>query len=523
MSELAPSPVPSPSGDADASFARWFVSNRKLFLILAVLAACFWTLLFFSFTVDDAFISFRYSKNLVLHHVWNWNATGTPEEAYTSAIYTAIAIIPALLHLPTVIFMKFIGLACLGTMLYRLKTLTSNPFAWIIGTLLAFSPLVWMHTYSDLETPLYMLLILEMAIAVKRAIITAPAWVYTLFLLLPLTRPEGFLFGMLGVLLFWRARGTASRQLALFALALLIGAAYFLWRWHYFHHLFPNPFYVKVNHVPLRDLLGDMTVNMAFFKGYLIPVGLILLLTRTVVVRIFAACSFLLMCLLFAPHIMAMNYGDRFYFQLTLPILLAFLVLDDVTRVSRFTALIAAIFILAFSPKDWLIELKYPANIARAHFDLGKRLAPFAANHTVLVGDVGGIPYYSNWFTYDSLGLATNNIAQHGVSIPMLTAMHPDLIILYNENPGPGLLHDHSWTGDPKQTGITIVNYINQSGDYDYAGSADSNGFYLVSFLRKDTPDHDAILAQLQQNTLTSTRDLTLKNLLLQKYLPSSR
>jgi arabinofuranosyltransferase len=515
--------VPSVSGDADSSFAHWFESKRTFILAIALLAALFWTLIFFSFTADDAFISFRYSKNLVLHHVWNWNSSGPREEAYTSAIYTALAILPALLHLPTVLFMKLIGLACLGVVVYRLRSLTSSRFAFLLGLLvITLSPVVWVHIYSDLETPLYMLLILEMAIAVKRAQQTSPAWVYTLFLLLPLTRPEGLVFACAGVFLYWKARTPAPKHLAWFAAALFLGLTYFLARWHAFHHLLPNPFYVKVAHQPLRDLLGEMATNAAQFKGYFFAVALIALLAKKSVTRVFALCAFLLLLLLFAPHEMAMNYADRFYVQLTLPILLIFLIAEDIPRLSRFAATIAALFLLALSPTDLLKQIKYPANIARAHFDLGKRLAPFAANHTLIAGDVGGIPFYSNWFSYDFLGLATNSIAQHGLSVATLNQMHPDLIILYNEKSGPGLLQDGSWVGGPESTGRAIVQYINQSGEYQYAGSAKSNGFYLVEFLRKDTPQHDQILSTLQQNTLTSATDLSLKRLLLQKYLPSS-
>jgi arabinofuranosyltransferase len=523
MSPSDTRPIPSPSGDADSSFAHWFESRRTLILSVAILAALFWTLIFFSFTADDAFISFRYSKNLVLHHIWNWNPSGPHEEADTSFIYAALAVIPTFLHLPTVIFMKFIGLACLGILAFRLRTLTSSRFAFLLGLIvIALSPVVWVHIYSDLETPLYMLLIVEMAIAVKRAPEVSPAWVYTLFLLLPLTRPEGFVFACAGVFLFWKARGHAPKHLAQFALTLLFGLAYFIARWHYFHHLLPNPFYVKVAHEPLRDLLGELITNVASFKGYFFAIALIALLAKKSVTRVFALCAFLLLLLLFAPHEMAMNYADRFYVQLTLPILITFLIVEDVPRISRFAALIAALFLLALSPADLLKQIKYPANIARAHFDLGKRLAPFAPNHTLIAGDVGGIPFYSNWFSYDFLGLATNSIAQHGLTVAALQQIHPDLIILYNEKPGPALLHDNSWVGGPARTGHALTDYINQSGEYQYAGSAKSNGFYLVEFLRNDTPQHDQILSTLQQNTLTSTTDLTLKRLLLQKYLPSS-
>jgi hypothetical protein len=216
-----------------------------------------------------------------------------------------------------------------------------------------------------------------------------------------------------------------------------------------------------------------------------------------------------------------MNYADRFYVQLALPILLVFLIVEDLPRISRFAATVAALFLLAFSPDDLLQQLKYPAKISRAHFDIGHRLAPFAAGHTLIAADVGGIPFYSDWFSYDYIGLATNSIAQHVLTVSTLQAMHPDLIIVYNARSGPGLLKDNSWVG-PENTGRSLVEYINSSRDFQYAGSAKSHGFYLIEFLRKDTPQHDAILATLQQNTVTSTADLSLRRLLLQRYLPAS-
>jgi hypothetical protein len=220
---------------------------------------------------------------------------------------------------------------------------------------------------------------------------------------------------------------------------------------------------------------------------------------------------------------MAMNYADRFYVQLALPTILIYFLLEDTVAVSRLAALTAALFIFAFPPREILERLRYPANIARAHEDIGHRLAPYAANHTLLAADVGMIPYYSGWFTYDYLGLATNSIAQHGLSVSSLIAMRPDLILVYSAAPGPGLLDGNSWIGGTQETGHAIVQYINGSRAFDYAGSSESNGFYLVSFLRRDTPDHDAILKTLQENTETSQVNATLKDVLMQRPFPSSK
>jgi hypothetical protein len=521
MLQTEPIPALSRPGDADVSFAHWVEARRTIILAVAIAAAIAWTLVFFSFTVDDAFISFRYGKNLALHHVWNWNPYGTHEEAYTSAIYTVIAIIPAILHLSTVLFMKLVGLACVGWMIYRLITLSSSRLAVLLGLLLVtLGPVVWMQIYAGLEAPLYMLLILEMSLAASRPDTTSPAWVYALFLFLPLTRPEGILFACAGVILYWQGRRQSSKQLPLFALSLLLGLTYFLARWHYFHNLLPNPFYVKVIHDNLRDTLALIASAAAQYKGYLFALALVALLSKRTVTRVMSLCSLLLLLLLFAPHDMAMNFGDRYYVQLTLPILLLFLIAENIPSVSRFAVAITVLFVLAFAPGEVLWNVKYPAAIKRAHFDLGRRLAPFAAGHTMILPDVGGIPYYSGWFAYDFLGLGTNSIARNGITVASLQQMHPDLIVLYNQFPGPSLLQNGSYVGGTQATGRALVDYLNQSGQYQYAASSKGNTFYLVEFLRKDTPQHDQILAALQQNDLNSQTPLSLKQLLLQQYLP---
>ena len=518
-------PVNVEAAASDRAFALRLESLARPLVVVAVLLALAWTVLALSFTVDDAFISFRNGLNLVTHHVWNWNATGPHEEAYTSASYTVLAVLPIALGIPVVVFMKLVGLACWAALLYRVWTMAPSRFAALLGLLvLTVSPVIWIHVYSCLETPLYMLLIVEMAISVSVAT-TNPLRVYALFLLLPLTRPEGAVFGCAGVLLYWAARRRAGlgRSPAVFAAVVALGMVYFAGRAAYFHHLFPNPFYVKVAHQTLRDALFQLAENLSTYKGYVAAMLLAGLLSRKITSRVFAWSAVALVVVLFAPHDMAMNYADRFYVQLALPVVLIFLLLEDTVRLARLSALAAASLMFAFPPHEIVERLKYPANIARAHEDIGHRLAPFAANHTLLAADVGMIPYYSGWFTYDYLGLATNSIAQHGVTVSGLYAIHPDLVIVYSAAPGAGLLDGRSWIGGTQETGRAIVQYINQTQAFDYAGSSKSNGFYLVSFLRKDTPDHDAILKTLQENTQTSQVNASWKDILLQRPFPASK
>jgi hypothetical protein len=524
-SSATPSPARAlPDSDPDAAFARWVESHRLPILIVAALASIFWIVLYLQFTVDDAYISFRYGLNLVIHHVWNWNPSGPHEEAYTSAIYTFLGIIPALLRLSPALFFKFVGAACLGVTVYRLRTLTGTPFAALLGVLLlAVHPYLWMHAFSGLETPLYMLLILEMAIAAHRAATTSPAWAYTLFLLLPLTRPEGIVFAFAGVLLFWQARGSAPKRLAWFALAIFLGVVYFLARWHYFHHLFPNPFYAKIHAGTWRGVARCLAANLINSDGYFFILLLLFLLARRPVTRIFSACSFLTLLLVFAPNAVQMNFADRFYLQLTFPIFFLFLIAEDAAPVSRIAAIVAGISLLLILPANLIYGATNFLITKRSHIDLGRRLAPFAQDHVLFAGAAGAIPYYSGWVTYDFLGLGTNRFMAPAITLSQMEHIHPDVIVIFGDSAGPEAAEESEKAGSLAVNPLVLA-YMRQSNDYQYAGAARADGFYLVSFLRNDTPQHDQILAALQQNTEISARtDFSLKSLLLQRYVPWSQ
>jgi arabinofuranosyltransferase len=506
---------------SDESFGQWLEAKRKPILMVALVAALFWTVLYLQFTVDDAFISFRYGKNLVAHHVWNWNVSGTREEAYTSATYAVLGILPALVHLSPALFFKLFGVACIGAMIYRLRTFAVSPFAPVIGVLLiALHPWVWLHAFAGLETPLYMLLLLEIALCVHRAPTVSPLWVYTIFLLLPLTRPEGILFACLGVALFWVRRGSAPKHLLIFAASVFLGIGYFLARWHYFHHLFPNPFYFKLAAPTAVEIRSNLLNTLTEEKGYYLVLILVAVFARNWYARAFAVCATAVLLVLYAPHYLDMNYADRFYFEMAFPILLFFLIVEDLSRVARIAAVAAAILLFSINVPYLRTALKYFPYWTQSDIDLGKQLAPFGPSHTLLTGDGGAIPYYSNWTSYDFQGLGNNRIAQDGLSYQMLEEVHPDLILIESYHPGPGVLYDSTSRGTRSRF-ATEIDFLQQTNDYEYVGESDYQGIYNIIFLRKDIPDHDEIVRAVQRNTRTSAEaHMSIKDLLLQAYVP---
>jgi hypothetical protein len=84
--------------------------SSRLHCILALFSSLiifisFW--LFSRFTVDDAFISWRYGKNLVDFGIWNYSpAIFDMTQAYTNPIFAVLSIIPNLFKIDVVLFFK---------------------------------------------------------------------------------------------------------------------------------------------------------------------------------------------------------------------------------------------------------------------------------------------------------------------------------------------------------------------------------------------------------------------------------
>lgn len=501
---------------SDTTFIEWLVKWQTLILCIAAAFALLWTALYLQFTVDDAFISFRYGKTFVQSHVWNWNASGPRAEAYTSFLYAAISIAPGLLHISFPLFFKLVGFACVALMAYRLWTEANSRFAALLGLLLlGLSPWTWVHAYSGLETPLYMLLILEAGLCIKNSQKKSPIWAYAIFLLLPLARPEGAIFALVAAFLYWKKRAPLPRGYRALSFVLFLAISYFILRWQYFHELLPNPFYVKVTAHTLHDTISALASNISWSKGYVLTLASILLLAGKRSTRVFAGCSLLILLFLYAPHGMQMNYADRYWFQLTAPVLLLFLIEEDITSMPRAATVLVAFSIATISLRDLAPILRMLPDLRSAHIDIAQRIAPYAANHALAIGDAGAVPFYSNWVTYDFQGLCTTSVAHHGVTSGDLKQFNPDLILLYS-GPDTSLAHLRI------DLQANVVDYMLQSHSYElvpFTPNSPSGG--LAAFLRKDTPQHDEIKAALQQNAQSSYR-FSIKDVLLQRYVPWS-
>ena len=116
--------------------------------------------LFSRLTVDDAFISWRYGKNLVDYGIWNYNPSYFDlTQAYTNPIYAYLSVIPNYLNFNVVLFFKFFSVITTSLFLYYFfyKKIKLNNFPSILILFLA-TPATMFHIFGGMETFLFVIL-----------------------------------------------------------------------------------------------------------------------------------------------------------------------------------------------------------------------------------------------------------------------------------------------------------------------------------------------------------------------------
>ena len=392
-------------------------------------------------TVDDAFITWRYGKNLVEAGVWGYNPTTFDlTQAYTNPIYAILSIIPAYLHIDVVLFFKLFAILTLVLpvlLIYRPKADKAR-FAQLYLLFLAL-PASMIHVFAGLETFLFIALLGGLFIA----LIETRFWLANgIACLLILVRPEAWLLvGLLPAYIFFAPAFGPRFRLALRSFVLVGGtfAVYAVFHYWYFWHVLPNTFYIKSSR--------PFSLNLAiYFLAYLLP-AFVLLLTPYKRLLAFILLVYIPMIYCYSSSDLQMNYAGRFAFHIWGGIfwLLAYLV---VTQVSGGT-------LLGKSMRFWsvagilgsmLLILKYTTGIAGAWGlanwtpqSLEVRPAIVATIkciddryhiQRIATSDAGSMPYNIGLVSLDPIGLGSALVAHEGMTDEIAQQYQPDLAIL---------------------------------------------------------------------------------------------
>jgi arabinofuranosyltransferase len=236
-----------------------------------------------AFTIDDAYISFRYARNLAHGLGLVYNA-GEKIEGYTNFLWTLILAGGIRVGLDPVVLAKVLGALCafgaLG-MVYllssRFRPFTNFPCVatWLLASTIVFSG----YSVFGLETSLFVFLVL----AGTELFFREESWIsgahapfemselrhwkpvpYSglVFGLAGLTRPEAPLFVGVPVLLLG-LRAVSLRNVVRGALFLVPVGIHILWRHAYYGKWIPNTAYAKTG-----NLQGQIDAGWAYVQSY---------------------------------------------------------------------------------------------------------------------------------------------------------------------------------------------------------------------------------------------------------------
>lgn len=265
-----------------------------------------------------------------------------------------------------------------------------------------------------------------------------------------LTRPEGVFLAalILAAVVFMRGLTRSLVPIAWFVgVFVVLGGAYFAWRWNYFGHPLPNPFYKKggwaLHWDGLRSALqGALRFSLPFSLPFLAAFRS-REMARQAAFALIPMAGFVALWVLLSDE---MNYHWRFQyaiqpiFLIAWPPLVAGLFAEwrlpawgslapHSRRLAAILAGLVALFVLTYHHR----MARLPVLYADGNAAVAKMLREYRDNgYTMAVSEAGLLPYYSAWRTLDTWGLNDPEIARDGgITDERLDRENPHLIAFH--------------------------------------------------------------------------------------------
>ena len=400
---------------------------------------------------EDAFILFRYAEHLAHGHGIAFNPGGPPIEGATDFLY--LLLLSALVHLGmdvavAAVWLNALGSALIGFLLARIcmSSRTTIESGIIGATIAAAVPfLAGAHaSYDGFGTQLYCALILLSYNLYLRP--SAAAFICTPYvaLLVALFRPDGVIIaaGFCVVTLLTHARSRAARNLLLRhgAITVVLGAAYFIWRYQYFVEALPLPLYVKSRG---SERFPGWKTNVDWFKSGNGP-GPMLLATAACIValiirgktvvhkHVLGTIPAWLLLAAMTCAFQSQNVDWRFqapvYTLLMAAMLAAASRLSDSLRRPWLRPIVFLMCATALLPAlregKRIFPLDYMDSFAL-------RLGPMLGNDKVALTEAGRMAYWSDATVFDMVGLNLPHTAKHPPNIAYLADLDPDVVMFH--------------------------------------------------------------------------------------------
>ncbi|MDI1443889.1 hypothetical protein [Polyangium sp. 6x1] len=385
-----------------------------------------------SFTIDDAFISFRYARNFAEGHGLVYNL-GERVEGYTNFLWTVLLGVFAALGARPEITAKVLGVVCACASLVPVYRIAQRltPLRWspcLATWLCASSFLQTGYAVFGLESPFFLLLIV---LGTERFLIEEHddakvfPWSGPLFALAALTRPEAPLFLLL--LYVWHPDRPFSRRsltrIATFAVPVIALLAF---RRLYYGGFFPNTLTAKTG-----DMNQQLNGGVDYLRRYVMHAGPAIWLGIVAIVVFFVrkrrdGIAIASIAVTFALYVLLVGGDWMPYYRFLAPAEpFAFLVVDAAARTiaerkERAAALAVALFgIVAGAARVgslWAAQRDILDRDKAFWDDAAGRTATWLSSHgkpgPVAIADIGYVGYATGFPIVDMLGLLAPEIAR---------------------------------------------------------------------------------------------------------------
>jgi len=408
-----------------------------LIFLIATLIFLIFVAIFFEYSIDDAFITFRYAENLADGHGLVFNPDGNAVEAYSNFLWLLILSLLYSIGLPTYLSAKIVGIILFILAGYLWMKLLAEKYDKYIpwaGALFLAQPITAFWAVSGLELGLYSLLLVLFIRAVINKSGCLPVWGG----LLILNRPEGFIITSVIILAAWvgdKINGEKTGRFYFIHLGLMIVvlATLIFFRTQVFGWPMPNTYYMKLG-------LGDGGLRV-LTKGllYLLPFSLLYLAGVTYLIRqkkydkflLIAFSAFWVMAVINCLADAVMNFHLRYMLAyLPLFMMLSLYAINQIQKrnlqIIFIICLTVSIFAPTFSIKN---KIAIEKTIIEAQEELINYINGQPGKLSISLVDVGRIPYYTDENYTDLWGLASEEIA-HGKSNPLIEYLKfPDYFV----------------------------------------------------------------------------------------------
>lgn len=470
--------------------------------------------LFFQFTVDDSYITFRYSRNFFNLGIWNWNPDSNFVECYTSVSYAVLSLISFFFKIEPHIFFKFFGLV-IGILIFKRIISLNLDYLKESSILIIFflNPYFYFHLFSGLETPFFIYLIFEALIYIERKHFNVKIF-YSILLLLPATRPEGAIISIFFLIfMFKKEKYFKDKNFLLYIIS--IGIIYFLIRYFYFGKLLPNTFYHKsVDGFSIFNLINIHTFNRSIIYLILI-ISAIPLLSKLRIKISYILTPFILIFAFYLSSRLSMNYAERFFIQLFLP-LIAFLFINVKKNQIYFIFVISLLYsVSTIKNYEEILHLaSYKPRLTSSYEALGKAFNKYKdQNVSIAMTDVGILPYYSDLYTHDIIGVCRDSDIDFNLNY--LKKTQPKILVFLANGP---LMTDvdqnYKWQKELLEYKNFITDRIIHAGNIKVSFNR-----YLAIYVDNKSPSYNLIVNDIKKIEENNNRKISIKEYLMLEYL----